>query len=62
MPPRDCLVQPARQLPLNRITGYNNHVVTTLTEIEEVLQTEKPYLADKQSLSRTGGIPILCVR
>jgi len=40
-------MEAATQLPLNWITGYNSHLMTTLTEIEEVLQTEKPYLADK---------------
>jgi hypothetical protein len=38
-------------LPVNRIGEYDMGVMKTLTEIKGVLQTEKPYLADKYGVT-----------
>jgi len=42
-----------RRLPLSRIGAYKG-VMKTLTEIKQVLQSEKPYLADKYGVTEIG--------
>jgi predicted nucleotidyltransferase len=41
-------------LPLSRIERYNKNVMKTLTEIKQILQAQKPYLAERYGVTEIG--------
>jgi predicted nucleotidyltransferase len=41
-------------LPLSRIGRYNKHAMKTLTEIKQILQAQKPYLAERYGVTEIG--------
>jgi predicted nucleotidyltransferase len=41
-------------LPLSRIERYNKNAMKTLTEIKQILQAQKPYLAERYGVTEIG--------
>ena len=41
-------------MPLSRIERYNKNAMKTLTEIKQILQAQKPYLAERYGVTEIG--------
>jgi predicted nucleotidyltransferase len=41
-------------LPLSRIERYNKNAMKTLAEIKQILQAQKPYLAERYGVTEIG--------